>query len=263
MELHDLYGLPLDRFTPERNALAKELRGEGRGEEAAGVAAMRKPSVAAWAVNQLVRTQRREVEELFEAGDALQRAQADLVAGRGQSGSLREASERERAALDALVRKARGLLSSEGRELTGTTLERVSETLHAAALDEDARAQVKDGCLQQELRHVGLGAGGVVAAPARARTAPARSGTPPKKASKPDAVAERQRRERLEATKHAEAQAHRAADRAARALEDAEQRRDRAAQALDEAEAKVREARERAREAAREHQRARRKLGSR
>jgi hypothetical protein len=253
MDSHDLYGLPLDRFTPERNALAKQLRGEGRREEAARVAELRKPSVAAWAVNQLVRTQRRDVEELFAAGDALQRAQSELVAGRGQSGALREASERERTALDGLLGSARGLLNSEGRALTGTMLERVSETLHAAALDDDARAQVQDGRLHQELRHVGIGAGGLVAAPSRTAGAP-------KRESKRDATAERDRAERLKAAKRAEGEASRAVDRAARVLQDAEQRRDRAAQALELAKAKVREARERAEEAGREHRRARREL---
>lgn len=82
MEADDLFGLPLERFTEERNALARELRREGRRDEAAEVARLRKPSVAAWAVNQLVRTQRREVDQLFAAGDALREAQAGLLAGR-------------------------------------------------------------------------------------------------------------------------------------------------------------------------------------
>ena len=54
----ELYGLPLDRFVAERAALAKSLRSEGQREQADQVAKRRKPSVAAWAVNQLVRTQR-------------------------------------------------------------------------------------------------------------------------------------------------------------------------------------------------------------
>ncbi len=67
----ELYGLPLERFVPERAALVKALRAEGRREDAAQVAKLRKPSVAAWAVNQLVRTQGRAAAELFAAGDAL------------------------------------------------------------------------------------------------------------------------------------------------------------------------------------------------
>ena len=35
METHDLYGLPLERFVPERTALTKSLRAEGKRDEAA------------------------------------------------------------------------------------------------------------------------------------------------------------------------------------------------------------------------------------
>src|SRR5438094_10544964 len=116
MEPHDLYGLPLERFTEERNSLAKALRKEGRRDEAAEVAALRKPSVAAWAVNQLVRTQRRAVAELFAAGDALREAHDQVLAGRGDGTLLRSAVERERTAVDALGVAARGLLTSDGHE---------------------------------------------------------------------------------------------------------------------------------------------------
>jgi hypothetical protein len=51
MEPRDLYGLPLDRFTEERNSLAKQLRQDGARDQAAAVAKFRKPSAAAWAVN--------------------------------------------------------------------------------------------------------------------------------------------------------------------------------------------------------------------
>ena len=49
MDARDLYGLPLERFVPERTALGKALRSEGKREEAAAVAKLVKPSVAAWA----------------------------------------------------------------------------------------------------------------------------------------------------------------------------------------------------------------------
>src|ERR1700756_2638310 len=170
MDVDDLYGLPLDRFVPERTALARQLRSAGRRDDAAEVAALRKPSVAAWAVNQLVRTQRKDVSGLFDAGDALRSAQEDVVAGRGDGRALRAAADRERAAVDALTGAARGLLTSEGHELSQTIIDRVADTLNAAALDDDARALVKGGRLERELRHVGLGvaAAGTVPAPAPA-----------------------------------------------------------------------------------------------
>jgi hypothetical protein len=155
----DLYGLALDRFVAERGALVKSLRKAGRREEAVEVAQLRKPSTAAWAVNQLVRTQRAAIQELFDAGDALRNAQSDLLAGRGDGRTLRAAGDRERAAVDGLVEIARGLLGSAGDELSATAIERVADTLHAAALDEGAREQVRAGCLERELRHIGLGLG--------------------------------------------------------------------------------------------------------
>jgi hypothetical protein len=249
----ELYGLPLERFIRERGALAKQLRQQGDRERAAAVSSLRKPSVAAWAVNQLVRSQRREVDALFAAGDELQQAQAELLAGRGNGQTLRRTVERERAAVEELVERAQGLLSGDGHELTQTTLGRVADTLHAAALDRDARSQVADGCLERELRHVGLGAGDP--SPPRRRAAAS--------ASKDDADAKRAARERsqqLKAARRSEADARRAADRADRDLRSAQGRRDDAESALDEADAALAEARRRAEQAAAEHARAQQAL---
>ena len=241
IEPDELYGLPLDRFVAERGALARQLRAQKRRDEAAAVAALRKPSVAAWAVNQLVRSQGAGVQELFDAGDALRDAQAQLLSGSGDGRALRAAGERERAAVDELVAAARGLLSSEGHELSGAVVERVDETLHAAALDEAAREQVRHGRLERELRHAGLGLGEAPATPA----APAPPGgaskmprpatdirhTPPKPAPR-ERERERERAGARQAARTAEALARRRAERAGHALKAAQERRDRAAQAL-------------------------------
>lgn len=125
----DLYGLPLDRFVAQRAALVRTLRAGGRRDEAASVAALRKPSIAARAVNQLVRTQRSAVEALFGAGDELRDAQAELLAGRGAGRELRAAGERERAAAKRLMDVARGLPTSEGEDLSPAVLDRVADTL--------------------------------------------------------------------------------------------------------------------------------------
>ncbi len=230
----DLYGLPLEQFTSERTALAKALRAEGRREDAARAARLRKPSVAAWAVNQLARTQVRAINALFEAGDELQRAHADLIAGSGDGGALRAASERERAAVDELVVAARGLLSSDGHELSQTTLDRVAETLRAAAIDPDARSQVQAGRLERELRHVGLGAVALPSAPRRSSRAKEPGSPEPAKAAAPRVSPRDARRERE--------QARREAARAAREIETAERRRDRAAGAVRDAQSALRQA---------------------
>ena len=292
MQADDLYGLPLDRFIPERGALAKALRAEKRRDEAAAVAALRKPSVAAWAVNQLVRTQPSAVQELYSAGDELRDAQARLLSGSGDGRALRAANERERAAVDALVQAARGLLSSDGHELSPAVVERVADTLHAAALDEAAREQVREGRLERELRHVGLGLGEsadpfAVAPPApkqraakrAAGKAKAKAPAPaPAPAAKPSAEErraareqakrereerERRERERTEARKAArvaEAAAKRRVERAGHALKAAEERRERAAQALEQADEALAAARAEADEAVAAHEQARAEL---
>jgi Bacterial capsule synthesis protein PGA_cap len=73
-ELDRLYSLPLDDFTDARNDLARRLRKAGQRPAAEAVAALRKPPVPAWAINQLARRHDEDVSTLLEAG-------ADLVAG--------------------------------------------------------------------------------------------------------------------------------------------------------------------------------------
>jgi hypothetical protein len=274
VDAHELYGLALDRFVAERSALVKKLRAEGRRDEAGQVAKLAKPSVAAWAVNQLVRTQSRGVTRLFDAGDALRRAHAAVVAGQGDARTLRKATEGERAAVAALTDAARGLLDSDGHGLSQTTVERVADTLHAAALDDAARAAVSDGCLTRELRHVGLGQATLVdaAAPRAARPPRARDDAKSSPGSAPsdddlkaarrerEARAARERARRLEAARSAEADARRAVEERERELQLAQERRDDAAEALETAEHDLRAARKQASEAARAHRRAQQAL---
>jgi hypothetical protein len=259
MEPEDLYGLPLERFTEERNALVKALRKEGRRDEATELSKLRKPSVAAWAVNQLVRTQRRDVAALFEAGDALQEAQAQLLAGRGEADALRGAVEAERAAVDQLTHRASGLLSSEGHELKPAMLERVSDTLNAAALDQDLRAQVRGGSLERELHHVGLGGLGAAPAPKTVRGGGASAKKPADRKREERGAPKQTRSAEAAAARKAEAEARRRAEKTARELKTAESRRDRAAgefsktrEALRDAESAVASAQEAATGAIRE-----------
>ena len=276
MEPDDLYGLALDRFVTERGALAKAMRARKQRAEASVVAALRKPSTAAWAVNQLVRARPRELDALFEAGDALRQAQSDLLAGRIDGRALRGVADRERAAVDELLGAARGLLSTEGAELSATALERVAETLHAAALDDEARERVRGGTLVQELRHVGFGLGADEAARApkpAARSARAAAPSAGSAAAGTRTDAERVKRERAareeagraraevrKQARTAEAVARRASERAEHAARAAEERRDRAADALDKAEAALTAARAKAAAARQDRQQARRAL---
>jgi hypothetical protein len=255
MDVDQLYDFPLEQFVPERTALARALRVAGDRDQATTVAALRKPSAAAWAVNQLVRTQRAAVDALVRAGDGLRDAQSDVLAGRGDARALRAAGERVRGAIDQLIATARGLLSSDGHELSSSTLERVSETLTAAALDDEARELVVAGRLERELRHVGLGGGtGVAAMPDRAPVKWRPAGPPAGKARAEAAqrgtndrdararAAARQLEQDRQQARAQEREARREVQRTERAVRGAEQRRDHAAEALREAQAALRQA---------------------
>ena len=106
MRKDDLYGLPLDEFTPARDALAKELRQAGRRDAADEVKALRKPSVSAWAVNQAARRRPQDVKALVKAGDELRKAQRQAVSGRA-AGGLREATAAHRRLVEELTDTAR------------------------------------------------------------------------------------------------------------------------------------------------------------
>src|ERR671914_2647188 len=76
-----LYGLPLEDFTRERDATARELRKAKERDAAATVAKLPKPSQAAWAANHLARERRDLVDALLAAGDALREAQDAALSG--------------------------------------------------------------------------------------------------------------------------------------------------------------------------------------
>ena len=152
-----LYGLPLDEFTSSRDALAKELRQAGLKEPAAWVKRLKKPTAAAWVVNQLARTQKREATSLIKAGERLRKVHEDLLAGKAGPEQLRSAAEKQREAVGALVERGAGLLDRLGHSPSQASLDRVAETLEAVAVDEETRAVFAAGRLTRERRAAGLG----------------------------------------------------------------------------------------------------------
>src|SRR5688500_8503326 len=154
----ELYCVPLDRFVPARTELVRELRAEGRRADATVVSRLPKPAVAAWAVNQVVRSQPNAAEALWVAGDAVLGVQERAVAGAASGGELREAIAAQRAALAPLADAARGMVTSRGAFLNEQAVQTVIESLHAAAVDREARPDVARGRLTRPLRLAGLGA---------------------------------------------------------------------------------------------------------
>jgi hypothetical protein len=172
----ELYGLPPGEFTRARDERAKLLRKDGEREAADAVKALRKPTVTAWALNQLAREQARDVERLLSAGERLRSAQQELLAG-GDRAAFQKAAAAERELVAGLAADALPLAREQG-ERPGAGLEdRLAATLHAAALDDETAEQLRAGRLTREREAIGgfgaLGTGG--AAPAQADPAPAQA----------------------------------------------------------------------------------------
>ena len=157
-EVEALYGLPLDEFIKARDALAKARSKEQGKEAGAAVKGLRKPSVVAWALNQLARQHPDDVEALLEAGARLRRAQTAALEG-GDPAELREATRAENREVQALAAQAGSILRGAGRGGSATQEERLAATLRAAAVDTEAADWLRRGVLTEELSPAGFGFG--------------------------------------------------------------------------------------------------------
>src|SRR5881296_1489926 len=149
-ELDRLYGLPPDEFTSARNELAKQLRADGEREAAEQVRALAKPTIAAWAVNQLARRREAGVSELLDAAASLRSAQRRALAGGEGGDAVRRAAAHRAEAVRTLAAAARDLLAAAGLKATDTTIERVATTLAAASIDDEGRRMLARGRIASE-----------------------------------------------------------------------------------------------------------------
>jgi DNA repair exonuclease SbcCD ATPase subunit len=224
-----LYGLPLDEFTPARDALVKQLRGDGRRAAADWVKGLKKPSATAWLVNQLARTQSADAQRVIDSGEAVRAAQDRAIAGKGKAGELGAATEEHGTAMRALLAKAPGLLDRQGRSPSATTLDRAADTLRAIPLDDEARAGFASGRLTRERQASGLGFSAGTSVPpaaARKRSGAARTQEKERKARAQAALKDAKAKYREQGQKVAELE---------RALASAERELKKAASALDRA----------------------------
>src|ERR671927_1351224 len=128
-DIDALFRLPLAEFTGERNALAARLKKEGRRNDADRVKLLAKPSVSAWAVNQLYWDHREAFDQLMASGKRLRPAQKLRLAGK--VASVRDSLDARREALVHLSDLAAELLRDAGSNPSLDTLRRVTTTLEA------------------------------------------------------------------------------------------------------------------------------------
>src|SRR4051812_28072853 len=247
-EADALYGLELSEFTPARTELVKRLKAEGERDRAAEIGKLRKPTVAAWVVNRVARESPADVAALLHAGAALREVQL----GGGSASDVRDATEAEQEALRVAMRTAGRV--AKAADAGGYTLQRVHDTLHAAALDEELAERVRRGVLVREQQSAGgFLLGGISLSPAPAAKGKPKSRRPAKaglkEQPKPTAAAVK-RLERAQAT---------AADAEAM-LEEAQQQAGEAEDELTQAEAALADARDQLAAAERRVERAERQV---
>src|SRR5882724_5363509 len=124
-----LFRLPLAEFIAARKTLAARLKQDGRGGEADFVKALVKPSISAWAVNQLYWNHRDAFDRLIATGERFRQAQASRLARK--VADMREALDARREALSHLSDLATALLRSAGHNPTPETIHRITTTLEA------------------------------------------------------------------------------------------------------------------------------------
>jgi hypothetical protein len=145
----DLYGLEPGDFTAARNARAQQLKPENPAL-AKLVAALKKPSPAAWVVNLLARENSEDVAALLGIGERMRAAQEQL-----QRDDLRRLGGERRSAITALTRAGADRAAERGHPPTGSVLSEVEQTLQAGTSDADAAAAVASGLLVKPLRAAG------------------------------------------------------------------------------------------------------------
>ena len=146
----ELYALRLDEFTPARDARAKELKDTDK-ELAVRVRSLRKPSLAAWVVNTLVRHDTEQVEQVLAVGAALREAQAAM-----SGEELRTLTRQRRQLTAAVTTTARGIAAERGQKVTRAVADQVEATLTSAMVDEGCGRAVRSGLLVTPLAATGV-----------------------------------------------------------------------------------------------------------
>lgn len=216
----ELLSLPPARFTATRNERAAAGGALGRR-----IAKLRKPTVAAWAVNLLVRDG--QLGEAVELSRALHEAQDDLDAA-----ELSRLGRQRRQLVAALARRAAELAAEAGTPLSASVADAVQKTVNAAIVDERAAAAILTGRLTAAVDLADLDAGsfGDAVAGSVPETVPAPA------AARDDLAARRARKAAERALREAErtrADAERELTASDRRLATARERSDRAGERVD------------------------------
>ncbi len=216
-EIDALYAGPFDGFIAARKALASKLKREGRLDESAAVAKLAKPSLSAWALNQVYWHARDVWTRLVSSGDRLRALQQRMLSG--HQADSREAARDRQDAIRALVDRAMDFLREQGHSTTDATRQRIAVAADAIAAYGSEPQGYTPGRLVEDLEAPGFAALASLSAPSlrlvkgggRGGVTPPPAAPPLAPAAKTGSAARREEARAREAEEKRERQARRAA----------------------------------------------------
>ena len=129
-----------------RKQLVADLRAAGDAGAAKQLGAARRPTNAAWALNQLARRHGDLVDQFLEQSRALREAQDQAVSGRPDE--LRSATRAQRDAFAAVTQAANAVL---GKGMTEAYRSQIAATLQAASVDDATADVLRQGRVTREV----------------------------------------------------------------------------------------------------------------
>ncbi len=153
-EVDALYQLPLNEFTNARNALAVRLKKAGQGSKWAKVKSLIKPSLAAWAANQLYWKHKEAFENLITTGQNLLQAQLSQLTGK--PAEMDKAHSEQIAAISVLLNLSAELVRESGHNETPQMTRRMSRTLDALSIYPEGADAPTPGRLTADVEPLGF-----------------------------------------------------------------------------------------------------------
>ncbi|MGV9825524.1 hypothetical protein [Gordonia sp. NPDC003429] len=151
----ELYGLDPATFVARRNDLAKSIRSDDR-ELATRITHLRRPTTAAWSLNQWARRSPDEVDEIVALGEDLRDTQR-----RSAATQIRSLSRRRQEVIAAALKSVGDVCASLDTEMSAAVGRDVAQTLRAAIADPEVAATLRRGRLVGAVEYSGFGPAGL------------------------------------------------------------------------------------------------------
>jgi hypothetical protein len=154
-DIDSLFKLPLSEFIGARNDLAARLKRDKRADDASLIKTLAKPSISAWAVNQLYWDHSEAFDRLLVTSQRFRQTQTSSTGSR--IADLRESLESRGQALSDLLDLATILLRDGGHNPMPDTIHRITTTLEALSAFATPGDGPTPGRLTQDVDPPGFG----------------------------------------------------------------------------------------------------------